>query len=402
VVSEAPDPNARFRARRLAAAQRRRARIRRRRGAALLLLGLAGTAVVLGAQAVGGDGSSGQRAKSASGERARAAPKPLEPRPLPREMRGVHVTMPLASLPGRIDQYLSIPGLNTLELDVKDENGEVGFVSGTPRLARTVGAAKPYYRPREVVSKVRRSGAYLIGRLVVFQDPMLAEARPQLAVATRDGSVWRTSAGHAWTNPYDKRVWAYNVAVAKAAAKAGFDEIQFDYVRFPSDGDVSNAVFRSGPKGANGWVIAGFVQYAAKRLRPLGVRVSVDLFGLSATRNLGVGQVPRRIARYVDAIYPMVYPSHYRSGELGLDDPTSEPGLIVSRSLRHFQRELRGRKAKLIPWLEDFSLGRTRTADEVRAQIDATREAGTAGYLLWNPEGEYTHGMLSGAPESAP
>jgi hypothetical protein len=303
--------------------------------------------------------------------------------------------MPLASLPGRLDEYLSVPGLNTVELDVKDENGEVGFLAGAPRLARKVGAAKPYYRPRQVVAKARRNGIYLIGRLVVFQDPVLAEARPELAVATPDGSVWRTSAGHAWTNPYDKRVWAYNVAVAKAAAKAGFDEIQFDYVRFPSDGDVSSTVFRGGPKGASGWVIASFVHYAAKRLRPLGVRVSVDVFGLSATRDLGVGQVPRRLARYVDAIYPMVYPSHYRSGEHGLDDPSGEPGLTVSRSLIDFKRELRGRKAKLIPWLEDFSLGRTRTPEEVRAQIDAARNAGVSGYLLWNPLGEYTEEVLT-------
>ena len=207
------------------------------------------------------------------------------------------------------------------------------------------------------MTKASRRGVYLIGRLVVFQDPELAEARPHLAVRTADGSVWRTSAGHAWTNPYDKRVWAYNLAVAKAAAKAGFDEIQFDYVRFPSDGDVSAAVYRGGPHGASGWVIADFVHYAAKRLRRLGVRVSVDVFGLSATRDLGVGQVPRRLARYVDAIYPMVYPSHYASGEHGLADPSAVPGLTVSRSLLDFQRALRGRKAKLIPWLEDFSLG---------------------------------------------
>jgi hypothetical protein len=147
----------------------------------------------------------------------------------------------------------------------------------------------------------------------------------------------------------------------------------------------------------NGWVIAAFVQYAAQRLRPLGVRVSVDLFGLSATRDLGVGQVPRRLARYVDAVYPMVYPSHYRSGEHGLDDPSREPGLTVSRSLLDFRRELRGRTARLIPWLEDFSLGRTRTPEDVRAQIDAARNAGAAGYLLWNPVGEYTDGMLTAA-----
>jgi hypothetical protein len=342
----------------------------------------------------GGGSTETEEARSGAPE-VRAAPAPPQPRRAPREIRGVHVTSPLASLPGRIDEYLSMPGLNTLQLDIKDENGEVGFVSGAPVAARRIGAAKQYYRPRQVAAKARARGVYLIGRLVVFQDPILAEARPQLAVAATDGSVWRTSAGHAWVNPYDKRVWAYNVAVARAAAKAGFDEIQFDYVRFPSDGDVSSAVFRGGSKGANGWVIAAFVQYAAKRLRPLGVRVSVDVFGLSATRDLGVGQVPRRLARYVDAIYPMVYPSHYNSGEHGLDDPSGAPGLIVARSLRDFRRALRGRKAKLIPWLEDFSLGRTRTPEEVQEQIDAARRAGTSGFLLWNPLGEYTDAALT-------
>jgi hypothetical protein len=393
MVSEPGDPNAPFHARRLLAAKRRR----RHRAAGILVLAAAGAGVVLGAQAMGDSGESSVERSVARPEarRARAAPVPPKPRPRPSEMRGVHVTMPLASLRGRIDQYLSIPGLNTLELDVKDENGEVGFVYGAPSLARTIGAAKRYYRPRQVVSKARRRGVYLIGRLVVFQDPIFAESRPQRAVRTADGSVWRTSAGHAWTNPYDRRVWAYNVAVAKAAAKAGFDEIQFDYVRFPSDGDVSSAVFGGAGRRANGWVIAAFVHYAAERLRPLGVRVSVDLFGLSATRDLGVGQVPRRLARYVDAVYPMVYPSHYRSGEHGLSDPSSQPGVTVSRSLRDFRKAMRGRKAKLIPWLEDFSLGRTRTPDEVRAQIDAARASGAAGYLLWNPLGEYTDGALT-------
>ena len=397
MVSEGKDPNARFRARRFLAAKQRR----RHRAAALVVFAAAGAVVVFGARAVGDSGGSSEENPVARPEvrPARAAPTPPGPRPLPAEMRGVHVTMPLASLPGRIDRYLAVPGLNTLELDIKDENGEVGFVSGAPRLARRIGAAKRYYRPRQVVARTRKHGVYLIGRLVVFQDPMLAEARPALAVRTADGSVWRTSAGHAWTNPYDRRVWAYNVAVARAAAKAGFDEIQFDYVRFPSDGDVSSAVFGRAGRRANGWVIAAFVHYAAERLRPLGVRVSVDVFGLSATRDLGVGQVPRRLARYVDAVYPMVYPSHYRSGEHGLNDPSSEPGVTVSRSLRDFRKAMRGRKAKLIPWLEDFSLGRTRTPDEVRAQIDAARTSGAAGYLLWNPLGEYTDGALTaGAP----
>ena len=217
------------------------------------------------------------------------------PRPLPDEVRGVHVTVALASIPGKIKEYLDIPGLNTLEVDVKDENGEIGFVPSSVPLARAIGAAKTYYAPRKLAEEAHRTGVYLIGRVVVFEDPILSEQRPAMAVRTRDGGVWRNDAGLGWTNPYDKRVWAYNVAVARAAARAGFDEIQFDYVRFPSDGAVDSAVF-PGAKGQPGWTIARFVHYAAKRLRPEKVRVSVDVFGLSAARDLGIGQFPGRLA----------------------------------------------------------------------------------------------------------
>jgi hypothetical protein len=145
-----------------------------------------------------------------------------------------------------------------------------------------------------------------------------------------------------------------------------------------------------------GWTITRFVHYAARRLRPLRARVSVDVFGLSATHDLGIGQVPARLARYVDAVYPMVYPSHYRPGEFALPDPSAVPGTTVARSLRDFRRALRGRRARLIPWLEDFSLTRTRTPGEVRAQIRAARRYRTRGFLLWNPVGIYTQDALRG------
>jgi hypothetical protein len=125
------------------------------------------------------------------------------------------------------------------------------------------------------------------------------------------------------------------------------------------------------------------------------VRVSADVFGLAATRDLGIGQKPRLIGKYLDAIYPMVYPSHYVAGEYGLDDPNGQPGLTVKYSLRDFRRELRGRKAKVIPWLQDFSLGRTYTIDDVRQQITAARQAGSKGFLLWNAGGIYTTAALT-------
>jgi hypothetical protein len=235
---------------------------------------------------------------------------------------------------------------------------------------------------------------YLIGRLVVFEDPILSQARPDMAIRRTDGSVWTNDIGLGWSNPYDKRVWDYNVEIAKAAVRAGFDEIQFDYVRFPSDGDVENAVYRGKVNEDMGWTIARFVQYASKQLRPLGVRVSVDVFGLAATHDLGIGQVPKRLARFVDAIYPMVYPSHYNPGEYNLPDPSGTPGTTVAASLQDFRVAMRGSKAMLIPWLEDFSLGRTRTLEDVRAQIQAARDYRAKGFLLWNPSGVYTQEVL--------
>ena len=391
MLFEPLEPNERFRARRAAA--RRRIR-RRRQGAVAVLLAIL-TSVGLGAKAFTGSG----RPPAGTGAEAATKREPAAPklRTLPNEVRGVHVTMALASLDGKLEEYLELTdeGLNTIQLDVKDENGEVGFVPSAVPLASQVGAARPYYRPREVARLIHAKGVYLIGRVVVFEDPHLAEGAPELAIKNADGSVWRNDAGLGWTNPYNRKVWDYNVSIAEVAARAGFDEIQFDYVRFPSDGDIENAVFPGKTATAPGWVIAQFVHYAAKRLKPLGVRVSADVFGLAATRDLGIGQVPKRLAKYVDAIYPMVYPSHYGSGEYGLDDPNGTPGDTVAYSLTHFRRELRGGKAQLIPWLQDFSYGRTYGLAEVQDQIDATRQLGARGYLLWNPLGVYTPGALS-------
>jgi len=305
------------------------------------------------------------------------------------------VTVALASIPGKIQEYLRLPGLNTLEVDVKDENGELGFVPADVPLAREIGSGKRYYAPRTLAAAVHEAGAYLIGRVVVFEDPILTRVRPSLAIRTRDGGVWRNHAGLGWANPYDRRVWDYNIAIGRAAARAGFDEIQFDYVRFPSDGPIESAVFRGSGGRDPGWTIARFVHYAAKRLRPEGVRVSVDVFGLSAARDLGVAQVPGLLAKLVDAVYPMTYPSHYNAGEYGLASPVSLPGATVARSLADFRKRMRGARAELIPWLEDFSFSGSVSPEHVRAQITAARRQGTRGFLLWNPSGVYTEEMLA-------
>jgi hypothetical protein len=383
------DPNERFRQRRNAT--RRRQRQRRSALIGLLLVGLA--LAGLGAQFVGG-GTGGSTATPGDKALPTAA---SSVRPLPVEIRGVHVTMGLASIAGKLEEYVDLAdeGLTAIELDVKDEDGQIGFDASSVRLAKKVGATESFYSAREAARLVHSKGLYLIGRVVVFEDPILSHARPELAVRRSDGSVWQDSAGLGWTNPYDKRVWNYNIAVAAAAARNGFDEIMFDYVRFPSDGDVENAVYGSKRGLAKNDAVPAFFKYAARKLEPLGVRVSAAVFGLSAARDMGIGQIPRRIAKHVHAMYTMTYPSLFGAGELGLADPGAAPGATVSRALKRFQRALEGRNALLLPWVQDFSFTVPYGKDEVRAQIYSARIAGAKGYLLWNARGEYTSGTLT-------
>ena len=170
-----------------------------------------------------------------------------------------------------------------------------------------------------------------------------------MAIKRPDGSLWTTSAGLAWVNPYDRRVWDYAVSVAASAARAGFDEIMLDYVRFPSDGDVGSAVYPGRTSVPKGELIASFVAYAKQRLAPLGVRVSTALFGLSATRDMGIGQVPRWISQHVDHVHPMAYPGLYGGGELGIVTPSAEPGETVFRTLVDFKQQVKGSRRAADP-----------------------------------------------------
>jgi hypothetical protein len=375
----------------------RRRQVRRRRLAALgVLVALGGAAVFGLSQLLIGTGSASVTLTPVSS----AAPVSPFRSPVPEEIRGIHLTGPLMTLTGKLDSYIALKkdGLNTIELDLKDESGNVTFTRNAPAIAVKDGAALRYFDTREVVAKVHKAGLYLIGRVVTFEDPITSRALPKLAVHRSDGSLWHTNGGLGWLNPYSRAVWKYNVDVAVAAAKAGFDEIQFDYVRFPSDGDLSLIRYPGKHAQPMNETVAAYLHYAVGRLHPLGVRVSADVFGLSATHDLGIGQHPGQVGEVVDAIYPMVYPSHYTSGEYNLPDPNAVPGTTVAHSLDDFQTQLSGGRAVIIPWLQDFSLGRTYSPADVAAQVAAARAHHTAGFMLWNAAGVYTPAALRGGP----
>jgi hypothetical protein len=395
VVLEPVDPNARFHERRARA--RRRRKLRR----TAFFIALVVAAVVGGAAVwLTGRGTRPATNEAASTGKTTTKPASTQNPLLPKEIRGIHVTMGLASLPGKLDEYIGMKaeGLNTIALDIKDENGSVAFSSSEAPLATEVGATKPFYKPAEVATRVHAAGLYLIGRVAVYEDPVLSARRPDMAIQRSDGSVWLDAAGYGWTNQYDKRVWEYNVAVAKAAAKAGFDEIQFDYVRFPSDGPVSSAVWPGQVSEPRAATIDGFLRYAVNQLKPYKVRVSADLFGLAASNPLGIGQEPGKMAAVVDAIYPMVYPSHFGPGQYGLKDPQAVPGTTVGYALEDFKSKMKGKKAELVAWLQDFSWqGRAFTLADVQDEVLAVRRSGIRGFLLWNATGTFTPGALQPA-----
>ena len=314
----------------------------------------------------------------------------------PPSAKGAHVSVFIAGSDPDMDKMTGLverTELNALEVDLKDEYGQVAFDTDN-ELAQKIGSAKNFIEDIDsTVDKMRFRDIYTICRIVVFKDPILADGRPDLAVQDKYGGPWSKGV---WVDPYSQEVWDYNLAVAEAAAKAGFNEVQFDYVRFPSDGNTSTALYPHQDGRNPGEVINGFLGYASEKLAPYNVLISADLFGLTASKQgeMGIGQKVEDISKRVDYISPMVYPSHYNTGEYKIRSPENNPHDIVYKSLEDFKKVTKGAPAKLRPWLQDFSLRVTYTPDMVRAQIDAAHEAGIDEWLLWDPECTYSESAL--------
>ncbi|MEW6033062.1 MAG: putative glycoside hydrolase [Bacillota bacterium] len=312
--------------------------------------------------------------------------------------RGIYLTGYTAGQPASFQALLKLvesTALNAMVIDIKDEGGYATYETRV-RAYHEAGAVRVRIRDLEGLLRVAKAhGVYTIARLVCFNDTALAQANPDLAVKTPEGRLWRDRRGHAWTDPFRPEVWEYNIDLAVEAAQMGFDEIQFDYVRFPTDGDTARCVFSrpSGPGNQNRIrAISEFLQYGRGRLAPLGVLTSADVFGIicSSRAASALGQVLEDVAAAVDYVSPMIYPSHYGPGHFGLDNPNAEPYLTVRGALSDALARLGPEgKARLRPWLQDFTLGYPYGAEEVLDQIRATHELGIQGWLLWNPSNRY-------------
>jgi len=295
--------------------------------------------------------------------------------------------------------------INAFVVDVKDDTGCLLYASEV-QVARDVGATR-CVRARDARARLdtlRAHAIYAIARIVVAKDPLLAEHRPQWSVKHRDGGPWRDRIGSAWVDAYNDSVWIYAAQLAEEAVRLGFDEVQFDYVRFPDEPRemMATAIFPSRRPGeTQRAAVRASVAMLVQRLEPLGVPVTFDIFGLtaSATGDLGIGQVWEDFITVADVVLPMVYPSHYYRGSYGYERPNANPYAIVKNALGEALARSRphAKSATIRPFLQAFTLGRRLpryTPHEIREQVRAAEELGITSWVLWNPRSVYQRDAL--------
>jgi hypothetical protein len=300
--------------------------------------------------------------------------------------------------PDKVDYLIDLidrTELNALVLDIKQDT--IYYDSEVPFFVKA-DTVNPIYDLDAVLGELKEHGIYTIARMVVFQDPLVAEAYPELAVRDEvTGDLWRNYDGVAWVNAFNEELWHANVELALEAAARGFDEIQFDYVRFPSDGDLTTADFgREYTAEARAAAITGFVAMAAEAIRPTGAKLAADLFAIIALfgDDQGIGQLYVDLVPLLDYVCLMVYPSHFITGNIysAPGHPNDYPYETVLETLQRAEELVPGSKLKARPWIQDFDY--PGLADygeaELRAQIDAAEDYGASGWMVWDPSTDYT------------
>ncbi|MBP8620090.1 MAG: hypothetical protein KBI39_01300 [Firmicutes bacterium] len=317
------------------------------------------------------------------------------------QARGVYVTMDVFGTPSQFKRVITFvrenPGLNCFVVDVKDNNGRIPCTpTGDFNIPARIGG---YEHFSALVDVLAEEEYYMIARVVAFQDPYLANLKPEQAIRNADGSLWRDRDGRLWLNPYDERNWEFIRDIALWACEMGFDEVQLDYVRFPDSarGLEQTSVLMPGSEkfGSRGDAIAAFLEYMDDALEGKGF-LSADVFGFVtiAQDDMGIGQKLEQLASLVDFISPMVYPSHYyNAGIYGFEVPEAHPSEVVYKAMEEAIQRTDGLKARIRPWLQDFSMRIKYGPKEVQAQIDSVYEHGIETFMLWNPANVYTDGV---------
>ncbi|MEX0918554.1 MAG: putative glycoside hydrolase [Candidatus Paceibacterota bacterium] len=348
--------------------------------------------------------------------------------PTPEAVKAVYMTSCAVGTPSFREHLIDLIAgteLNSIIIDIKDYTGTMSYPPNDPELLHLWQSAKCGAPDMaDFITTLHQQGVYVIGRITVFQDPHLTARRPDLAVKTAStGAIWRDNKGLSFTDPGARDVWDYHIALAKDAYDLGFDELNFDYIRFPSDGPMKDIAFPHSGNRPKPEVLEDFFSYLHQELVDTGMVTSADLFGMTTTNvdDLNIGQVLERALPYFDYIAPMVYPSHYPKNFNNWPDPNKVPYDIIKFSMDAAVRRtiaattivpakshtlISGTSTpavyskevfsanKIRPWLQDFDYPVPYTPDMVRAQIKATYDAGLNSWMLWDPRNRYTRSAL--------
>lgn len=337
----------------------------------------------------------------------------------PVKVKGIYISAYVAGTKNLMDeiiQHIDETEINAVVIDVKDDNGRITFSMDSPVVSE-IGAVKKFIPDIEGLMKtLKEHNIYTIARVVAFRDPYLPEFKPELALKLPDGSIYRDGKGLAWVNPYKQEVWDYLVEVGIEAKKAGFDEVQFDYIRFSTERGVNNVVYDEADTMGRSKtdIITEFIEYAYDRLAEEGVFVAADVFGAiigGGVDSDAVGQSYGDMADHLDYICPMIYPSHYGAGYFGIDHPDTRPYDTILAALKGSREDLGdhgtagGREIIVRPWLQDFTASYLDHYieygdEEVRQQIQAVYDAGYDEWLLWSAACRYHWGGLKSSEEA--
>lgn len=327
----------------------------------------------------------------------------------PVKVKGIYVSGPIAGT-DKMDELIQLvedTELNAMVIDIKNDEGKVTYKMQSDMVV-SIGAGVSYIPDIEaLVTKCKEKNIYLIARIVAFKDPYLAEKCPELAVKMEDGSVFYDKSGLAWVNPYNKGVWDYLIEVAAQAAAVGFDEIQFDYIRFSTDLKSDKLDFGEAAEGVSKTeIITEFTEYAYEALSKLGVYVAADVYGTVIDNEVDreiVGQDYVQMASHLDYICPMVYPSHYGNGVYGIDIPDTKPYETVYAAMESAAKQLSAlpedERAINRVWIQSFTASWVEGhisygPEQIRAQIQGVYDAGFEEWILWNAAVNYQKDSL--------
>lgn len=313
---------------------------------------------------------------------------------MPSAVKGVYVTGWIAGAPksmAGVIRFIDQTEVNSVVIDIKDDTGTLSYKSNVPMVLETKASEQKIPDIVTLLKTLKEHNIYPIARIVVFKDPHLAAARPDWAVKDKNGGYWKDRNGLKWVDPNNKEVWKYTVDIAEEAMAYGFKEIQFDYVRFTSDGVIKNCVYPYSDGTTRADVIKNFLTYAKDRLKKYNAVLSADVFGLtcSVEDDLGIGQKLEKVGGVVDVLSPMVYPSHYYKGTYGLANPDLAPYETITHTMKDANKKLAGMPVRMRPWLQDFNLPSHYGREQLLAQIKALNDQGIHDWLFWNPNCNY-------------